>query len=40
MLTDIPYYDPMQVPEPANLALLAVGTLGAAGTARHRKKTR
>lgn len=35
--TDVPYYDPTQVPEPASLALLAIGALGAAGAARRRK---
>ena len=36
-LTDIPYYDPTQVPEPASLALFAVGALGAIGAARRRR---
>lgn len=35
--TDIPYYDPTQVPEPASWALLAIGAIGAAGVARRRK---
>jgi len=35
---DIPYYDPTQVPEPASLALFAIGALGAAGVARRRRK--
>jgi len=34
---DIPYYDPTQVPEPASLALFAIGAIGAAGVARRRK---
>ena len=32
-----PYYDPVNVPEPASLALFAVGALGAAAVARRRK---
>ena len=35
--TDVPYYDPTQVPEPASLALLAIGAIGAVGAARRRK---
>lgn len=34
---DIPYYDPTQVPEPASLALILAGALGAAGAWRRRK---
>lgn len=32
----IPYYDPVNVPEPASLALLAVGALGIAGVRRRK----
>jgi hypothetical protein len=34
----VPYFDATQVPEPASLALFAIGALGAAGIARRHKK--
>lgn len=37
---DVPYFDPTQVPEPGTLALLGIGVLGAAGSARRRKTYR
>jgi hypothetical protein len=33
----LPYFDPVNVPEPTTLGLVAIGALGAAGAARRRK---
>lgn len=35
----IPYYDPVNVPEPASLALLAAGALGIAGVRRRKARS-